>query len=228
MCLRITDKLFDKFISHLDAKDKDSSFNLDKRPNLKVLSDYLNNYCGITEALYFDQKDKKVALRSLNEKERLRILLMLQIKDLSNLYKDWKKDNYLIILNFVLIEFYKIYIYIKEDHSNNFDRTSLENRLNKWLESFILINETTKITPYIHILVDHVPEFIEKYKYLNQYSMQSVEKLNFVIKQNYFRQTNKRKNQYLKQLLEKQNRLEFIKLNGTLEELNEKLNSTNE
>lgn len=228
MCLRITDKLFDKFISHLDAKDKNSTFNLDKRPNLKIFHDYLTNYCGISEPLYFSQKDKKVTIRSLNEKERLKILLMLQVRDLGYLFKDWEKDNFLVILNFVLIEFYKIFIYIKNDHSNNFDRTGLENRLTKWLESYILINETNKITPYLHILVDHVPEFIEKYKSLNQYSMQAVEKLNFVIKQNYFKQTNKRKNQFIKQLLEKQNRLEFIKLDGTLEELHEKLNRTDE
>jgi hypothetical protein len=77
--------------------------------------------------------------------------------------------------------------------------------------------------------VFHVPEFIAKFHHLNLYTTQSLEQLNSFTKTHYFRQTNRKLKDlaFLKQLLEKQNRLEFIYLRGTMTELDEKINQNN-
>ena len=89
--------------------------------------------------------------------------------------------------------------------------------------------QNKELTPYVHSLVFHVPEFIEKFHHLNLYTTQSLEQLNSVTKTHYFRQTNRRLKDlaFIKQLLEKQNRMEFIYLKGTMTELYEKINRNN-
>ena len=73
------------------------------------------------------------------------------------------------------------------------------------------VTDGETITPYVHILVFHVPFFIQKYKNLNLYSMQSLKKLNSIKKTRYIRQTNK-KDICMEQLLNVANRSEFTHL----------------
>ena len=87
------------------------------------------------------------------------------------------------------------------------------------------MNDAEKITPYIHSFINHVPDVIEKHKNLNFFSTQALEKLNSVTKTNFFRSTNKKRNSFLIQLLEKANRIEFINLKGKTAELYEKINN---
>ena len=72
---------------------------------------------------------------------------------------------------------------------------------------------------YLHIFIHHVPEFIRVFRNLNVFSTQGLEKLNDEIKCNYIRQTNKLRETFVQQLLEKSNRIEFFNLKGTSEEL---------
>ena len=83
-------------------------------------------------------------------------------------------------------------------------------------------NDIEYITPYIHIMVHHLPEFISTYKNLNLFSTQALEKSHNGTKINLMRQTNKKTNEFIKQLLEKENRMEFYNLKGTTAELLEK------
>jgi hypothetical protein len=45
--------------------------------------------------------------------------------------------------------------------------------------------------------VYHVPEFISKFKNLSMFSLQGLEKLNDIVKHNYFKQTNHKNEQFL-------------------------------
>lgn len=76
------------------------------------------------------------------------------------------------------------------------------------------------ITPYIHIFVFHVPEFIAKHRNLNQFTMQGLEKLNEV-KKDFFRKTNRSKDKFTSQLLQIENHREFNSLKGKISELYE-------
>lgn len=127
------------------------------------------------------------------------------------------------------MEFNRLFSFLKKDHSENFDKELFTEELRNWLKYYLQVTFNKPITPYVHAFVFHVPEFIDKFNYLNLSSTQSLEQLNSVTKGHYFRQTNRHiKNfAFLKQLLEKQNRMEFIYLKGTMNELYEKIKKTN-
>ena len=92
----------------------------------------------------------------------------------------------------------------------------LKIKLKIWLKNYILIPDQESITPYIHILCFHIPEFIEIYGNMNLFSMQGLENLNSFSKLNYFRQTNRNVNQFTSILLEKMNRMNLYHLGGSL------------
>ncbi len=71
MFLRITDKLFNKLLDFIEKLDNNGSFDLDKRPYLKRLNDFLIDNLKITSPLYFS-KNKRVKFRNLNQNERLK------------------------------------------------------------------------------------------------------------------------------------------------------------
>jgi len=224
LLLRVTDKLFEKLLSFLEYLDNNQSLNFQIRPRLRRLNEVLLNECKITTPLYL-AKSGNVKLRSMNQDERIKFLKF----GIKNIYPEMipqdenETDNNKIKMGYFAIafkKFYTIFIYIKQDFSHQqFDFLWFNEQKKVFLEAYLLINETNKITPYIHALFYHIPEFIQKYKNLSLFQTQSLEKLNDIRKIHYFRNSNKKKEEFVEQLLEKANRLEFIYLNGTLNDL---------
>ena len=227
LLLRITDKLFEKLLSHFE-KLENKSLDLTKRPFLKRLNDLIETECGITSPFYLSKSQEHVKFRSLNQNERIKILKALEKKNLVKRFPELKDDDKILILNFVINKFYELFTYAKNDYNEIiriYDRDLFKARLNEWHRIYLKMNDAEKITPYIHSFINHVPDVIEKHKNLNFFSTQALEKLNSVTKTNFFRSTNKKRNSFLKQLLEKANRIEFINLKGTTAELYEKINN---
>ena len=223
LLLRITDKLIERFLGFLDYLDNNQGFNLEIRPHLRRLNEVLIENCGITSPLYLG-KSGNVKLRSINQDERLRFLKL----GIRNIFPDLipdedDLDNNKIKMGYFAIaftKFYRVFDYIKKDFSQeDFNIQWFEIQKKDFLEAFLIINENKKITPYIHALFYHVPEFIQKHKNLNLFQTQALEKLNDVRKTHYFRNTNKKNEAFIEQLIEKANRLEFINLDGTLNDL---------
>ena len=220
MGLRITDKIFKKLFHHFEYLDNDSSLNIEKRPLFKKLWDFLEIDCGVTTPFENDKSTSSFKLRSLNRKERMKILESLKNKkSLMNLFSELKNDSKLLIFNYILIEFYEIFNFIKQDHTEQYDEESLKKRLRNWLNYWLKVSDKEKLTPYLHIFINHVPEFIRVFKNLSMFSTQGLEKLNDEIKCNYIRQTNKKKEKFVRQLLEKCNRIEFYNLKGSFDEI---------
>lgn len=70
------------------------------------------------------------------------------------------------------------------------------------------------ITPYIHCFVYHIPEFIQLHKDISIFTLQGLEKLNHITSICYHRSNNKKMNEkvFVKQLIEKMSRIEFLRL----------------
>jgi len=62
------------------------------------------------------------------------------------------------------------------------------------LKIFLSIYQTKNVTPYIHLLACHIPEFLKRYGTIAPFSQQDVEKLNDLITKDNFRSTNHKDN----------------------------------
>ncbi|RHZ66458.1 hypothetical protein Glove_307g42 [Diversispora epigaea] len=109
-----------------------------------------------------------------------------------------------ILINDLWREFYKLYIMMKKSET---DSTFFASQAKKWLDLFLTpfqgelntisfkkgLYRPKDITPYIHVLINHVSEFIEKHKQfgLSAFSCAAVEKKNHEQVSTFFRKTMK-------------------------------------
>ena len=213
MTLRITDKLLDMLFVHLEELDK----KISSEKLMSIFKKFLEIQCNITSPFIKLDSEKKAKLRMINSNERLKIMekLFESQNTLASIFpKNFRKDVKILRLNILFNKFKEILDIIKLESRHNFDSNAFKKLLQEWLKKFIEVEP--RITPYIHIFCFHMPEFIEVHGNLNLFSMQGLEKLNSFSKTNYFRATNHHKNTFTSTLLNKMNRIDFIHLNGEL------------
>ena len=80
----------------------------------------------------------------------------------------------------------------------------------KWITNFLAVYHTRYVTPYMHLLVAHIPEFLKLYGSLAPYLQQGLEKLNDDVTKMYYRGTSHHIKETLEQILLKHNRTEEL------------------
>jgi len=146
----------------IKLNDADGNGDMSRRPNLRIFLNFLKNECNIYAPYYLKEKDNtnKVKIRSMNSNELDKIFTKLNENghSLLNLLPDLEES--LQGIEYSLREFYNIFKVISGNHIPSI--ADIENRLKNWLIVFTHIgaSNSTKFTPYIHILVHHVPEFL--------------------------------------------------------------------
>ena len=83
-----------------------------------------------------------------------------------------------------------------------------------WFSNFVYIYQIKDVTPYIHALFFHVPEFLIMHNNLNYFNQQGLEKYNDISSKHYFRASNHRGVESLKQIFFKKNRLQLLEAAG--------------
>lgn len=226
LLLRISECLLKSLMEKLDLADsiigKFNTADLTLRPNLKKFLDFLQCECKIYSPYYIKERDTdgvQVKLRSLNSNELETFFNRLKKDTILTMFPSLKKE--LNRINFCLIEFWNIYCLIKNSQRPFYSIDELKIRLKNWVEVFMKMSckNSSKFTPYIHIFVHHIPEFLLIHGEIDSFNCQGLEKLNHLIKMSYFSNSNKHSKEYLKQLLQKRNREEFIEQKGTIEEI---------
>lgn len=86
----------------------------------------------------------------------------------------------------------------------------IESQAKAWVRLFTSVYQTKDVTPYMHALAMHVPEFIRFYGNIVIFTQQGLEKLNDLTTVQFQRSSNHRENEALKQLLQKRNRIEEL------------------
>ena len=135
----MTDVLFEHLLNHLEKLDNTNSLDLSQRPFLKILIDFCEKECKVTSPFYLNKKGA-FKLRSLNQNDRLRILTGLQTKNLIQLFENmpnYQNDDSILSLNFVFLEFNRLFSVLKKDNSQNFDKELLTEELKIWLKSYL-------------------------------------------------------------------------------------------
>lgn len=111
-----------------------------------------------------------------------------------------------------LLRLNRIYSKITEELTSE-DVCTFEVRARTWCRKFIELYHASNMTPYIHTMMNHVPEFMRIHHSIVPFTQQGLEKYNDVMTKQYFRATN-HDGKALKQIMEKQNCLEYLRASG--------------
>lgn len=208
--LRICDVLINLLILELRRldgieKSKLQTFDRSKTRHVVKYEEFLNNECKISFHMYLDKEKKTLKWRDLRGPEKIQLL---KVVNLPNLFPE---INNATKIQEIWVEFREIYGVLRSTTPlSTSEVKTFKSRIWKWLTLFLSVYQTKHVTPYMHLLVSHIPEFLEKYGTISQFSQQGLEKLNDDITKDYFRSTNHRDPDALKQLLLKLNRLEEL------------------
>lgn len=99
------------------------------------------------------------------------------------------------------------------DNITDEDICNFESQSRQWVQKFIQVYQTKAITPYIHAMSNHVGEFMRIHGSILPFTQQGLEKFNDVMTKQYFRATSHQNEKALLQLMQKQNRLEYLRDN---------------
>lgn len=210
--LRISDILINLLILELRRLDGIEKATITSESLKKTLAMNSNvsryvqflNESKINFHMYVDKDSKSLKWRDLTGPEKLKLFNKIDIAavfpgvpNATLIHKIWK--DFLTIYNTLCL--------------NPINRNQIKDfqvSVQKWLSLFLSVYQSRHVTPYMHTLIFHVPEFLNLYGSLLPFSQQGPEKLNDNLTKDYYRNTNHQEQDALRQLLLKLNRLEEL------------------
>jgi len=94
----------------------------------------------------------------------------------------------------------------------------IKNETTEWIQLYSEMYGNSSITPYMHIFHIHLSDFVNDLGDINDYNLQGFEKQNDQLTKDYFGATNKQKQDFLRQMMQKRNRIEIISFNNFFDE----------
>lgn len=208
--LRISDNLINLLILEFrrkDSIDKKKTFNdgfeRSKYTHMASWESYLNDTLKIPFHWFVCKDSRKLKWRDLTGPEKLKLFRNVNI---SQLLPNHPKSGQ-------VSELWGQFLSITDMLSSTGPQVSKEHVQEKsksFLELFLKLYHTKHVTPYMHALVWHVPEFIELYGKISPFTQQGLEKLNDKTTKDFFRSTNQHGLDSLKQIVFKRNRMEYL------------------
>lgn len=208
--LRISDVLINLLILGLRRMDgiekfRESEFKQTKAKNLDQYITFLNVNCKISFHMYVDKESKHLKWRDLTGPEKVRLFKAIKIPELFPALPNGEKVQQL--WNNLQSIYKDLWSPKKLDEP---EIKKFANKAKSWISLFADTYQTRHVTPYMHVLVAHIPTFLKKFGSLAIYSQQGLEKLNDEITKAYFKSTNHHSNTAMIQIMLKLNRLETL------------------
>ena len=172
--LRISDNLIKLLIRELrrkDAIDKVSTFSIgfcrNKHKHMAAYEKFVKDL-GISFEWKINKDTKKLEYRDLTGPEKL--LLYQNINFLSLLPDCQEADK----LQALWSGFMDTIGDLKLDYTTDDTISTLEDKIKKWFQKFLGLYQAKDVTPYMHALYAHVPEFLKLYQNLAYYTQQGM------------------------------------------------------
>ncbi|CAF3860367.1 unnamed protein product [Rotaria sordida] len=193
--LRIFDVILKDILSHASRTDKDGADHLNIiQQTIKILNKHCEKSVG---KRFFFQVDSDNNNKTIASHGKLSGLLQDQFFIDSFPYDDILDDGIAKSARIVVKKFKEILHEIKH---TSIKRKGVLKRLSlEFVKEFRQSGLRTTVTPYIHIIGNHLYEF-DEFNNLGDYNMQGVEKNNDLLSRLYFSSTNSAKNPLLTML----------------------------
>ena len=210
MFLRISDTLIDLLLLELRRLDC-----IDKATKLKTLDSltYLKLYENTLKLIgvggfsfWIGKESRKLKYRTLTGPEKLILFDKLNIAEtfpqVPNVEKVQLLWTDLLRINRMLAT--------RPEEITPDVVSEFEKKAKNFLKQFVQIYPTKFVTPYMYCMAQHVAEFFNIHGAILPFTQQGLEKFNDTMTKDYFRSSSHRGVECLKQILQKQNRMEHL------------------
>ena len=212
--LRITDVLFNLLILEIrrhDEIEKSTVSNVDLQSNYRDQFEFfINDTCKIPFKFSINKETKHLQWRDLMGPEKHILFNKIVLPDLFPKLANVQATQEL------WDDFQQLYSVLQQECLSTQQAEKFNVDAKKWVCKFTTIYQKKNVTPYMHIMAMHVPEFLLKYKTLVIFTQQGMEKLNDQTTIDFAKSTNHNYHnlEALKQLVDKRNRIEYLQDSG--------------
>ena len=135
--------------------------------------------------MYVDKDSKVLKWRDLTGPEKCRLFKGIDIPSL------FPRIPHATTVQRIWTEFQEIYGILQSNTPLDKDGVKgFQSCVRNWFTLFLSVYQTKHVTPYMHLLVSHIPQFLDLYGTLAPFSQQGLEKLNDDLTKDHFRSTN--------------------------------------
>ena len=125
-----------------------------------------------------DVESKKLKFRDLTGPEKVKLFKGFKVSELISAEEELPIKKTREQIQALWDKFFEIYEMLRSDHFNDAECNAMESLIISWFENnFLELLASKDVTPYIHVLRHHVLEFLKKYRNLNYFNQQGLEKL---------------------------------------------------
>ena len=205
--LRVADNLINLLILELRRMDgivKCTHLDKTKATNVAKYESFVRDTCKIPFKFYVSEESHTLKWRDFSGIEKYKFFKHV---DLPSLFPELPQVK---TVQEIWMKFLSLNECIKSEDLSSAQISCLAEDAKQWLHLFLQVYQTKHVTPYMHALVSHLPEFLRIHGTVNPFTQQGIEKLNDLYTHYFFNSTNHHDTQALEQLLLKQNRLEYL------------------
>ena len=195
----------------LIEKRKLTDFDPQKCKNLDRFQRFITSLGIPGYNFWVGKQSKELKWRTLTGPEKLTLFRNINIQ---NLLPDSPETTTIKIqvLWTGLLQLHEMFLK-GPDNITEEDICNFQSQSRLWVHKFIRVYQTKAITPYIHAMSNHVGEFMRIHGSILPFTQQGLEKFNDVMTKQYFQATSHQNEKALLQLMQKQNRLEYLRDN---------------
>ena len=213
--LRVSDVLIDRLIIEMkrhDAIDKIkklTSFDPVKHHHLHAFEEFVTSLNIPNFRFFVGQNSKMLKHRSLTGPEKLKVFRNIQIAQMLPKLN----EEEVLRIQFLWTKLLDINQHLSQKPSEiaTEDIVQYKIQCKEWVVKFVSIYHSSAVTPYIHAMAQHAGDFIQLHGSLLAFTQQGLEKYNDITTKYYFRSTHHKGEQALRQLMEKQNRIDELR-----------------
>ena len=208
--LQVSDVLLDLLITELKRQDSInkvkwfSSFDITKYKHMQGFEQFIKGLGIPGFEFYVGWTSKMLKSRLLTGPEKLKVFHNIKVRLLSPNFPCNEASKIQHLWD-ELLQLNMLFSSAADDLSP----AVIECQAREWGQNFLCVYQSKEVTPYIHALMNHVGQFMQSHGSILPFTQQGLEKLNDVVTKNFFRSSCHR-DEALKQLIEKQNRIEHL------------------
>ena len=183
-------------------------------PDQKTYTEALKKYedavkgIGISGfSFWLGRESKVLKYRSLTGPEKLRLFDMI---NLIELFPDIRNVDKIQALWKDLLSINCLFS-VRPENLTAEHATNFETRSRDIVKAFSALYLSKHVTPYMHCMMMHVSQFMTMHGAILQFTQQGLEKFNDLMTKDYFRSSSHKPGECFRQVLEKQNWLEFLR-----------------
>ena len=213
--LRVSDVLLRLLIDEFKRQDSiaaakkfNGEFDIAKYKHCKGFEDFVRSL-GISDyRFYIGKSSKLLKVRSLTGPEKLKLLSNINIQSLLPSIPPSEGGR----IQTLWTDLLQINTFLSkpEDALTLTDIDAFAIQARGWVHRFTDVYHANNVTPYIHAMANHVSEFMKLHGSIISFTQHGLEKYNDCMTKQYFRATNHKGQDALRQIMEKQNRLHYL------------------